>query len=134
MEKSALKVKNKILLVDDINENLTALQRQLRKPDRLFFSSNSGQEALSILEDEDISLVILDIKMPGIDGWEVATRLKADQKTSTIPIIAVTAYAMPNDRQKALNAGCDDYIPKPCAPNEVVDKVSHILSKKGGIL
>ena len=128
MKKSAVCKESKILLVDDINENLTALQRQLRKPDRLFYSASSGQDALMILEKEDISLIILDIKMPGIDGWEVAKRMKSSEKLKNIPILFITAeYLSDEFIQKGFEIGAVDYITKPVEPFLLQCKVDVFL-------
>ena len=128
MKKTAINIRNKILLVDDINENLTALQRQLRKPDRQFLMASSGSEALKILEKENISLIILDIKMPGIDGWEVAETMKSIEKLKNIPILFITAeYLSDEFIQKGFEIGAVDYITKPVEPFILQCKVDVFL-------
>jgi CheY-like chemotaxis protein len=100
------KRKFKILIVDDINENLSALERQLKRPDRLFIKTTSGREALSILDNEEISLIILDIKMPDMDGWEVAKRIKSSDRLKNIPILFITAeYISDEFIQKGFEIG-----------------------------
>ena len=121
-------IKSKILLVDDIDENLTALKRQLRKPDRIFFTAGSGEDALIILEKEDISLIILDIKMPGIDGWEVAEKMKSSDRLKNLPILFITAeYLSDEFIQKGFEIGAVDYITKPVEPFLLQCKVDVFL-------
>ncbi|MBN2419216.1 MAG: PAS domain S-box protein, partial [Deltaproteobacteria bacterium] len=128
MKRTVQAEKNKILLVDDIKENLTALQRQLRKPDRVFYTAGSGQDALTILDNEDISLIILDIKMPGVDGWEVAKRMKSSEKLKNIPILFITAeYLSDEFIQKGFEIGAVDYITKPVEPFLLQCKVDVFL-------
>ncbi len=120
--------KLKILIVDDVNENLSALERQLRKPDRLFIKTTSGQEALTILEKEEISLLILDIKMPDMDGWEVARRMKSNDRLKNIPILFITAeYISDEFIQKGFEIGAVDYITKPIEPFLIQCKVDVFL-------
>jgi PAS domain S-box-containing protein len=128
MEKAPDNIKDKILLVDDINGNLSALQRQLKKPDRIFYTAISGQEALKILEKEDISLIILDIKMPGTDGWEVAETMKSSEKMRKIPILFITAeYLTDEFIKKGFEIGAVDYITKPVEPYLLQCKVDVFL-------
>ncbi len=128
MKKSVNNITSRILLVDDISENLTALQRQLRKPDRHFYTAGSGQDALTILEKEDISLIILDIKMPGIDGWEVAKIMKSSERFKNIPILFITAeYLSDEFIQKGFEIGAVDYITKPVEPFLLQCKVDVFL-------
>jgi PAS domain S-box-containing protein len=128
MLKSEVNRKYKILIVDDISENLSALERQLKKPDRLFIKTTSGQEALSILEKEDISLIILDIKMPDMDGWEVAQRMKSSDRLKNIPILFITAVYLSDEFiQKGFEIGAVDYITKPIEPFLLQCKVDVFL-------
>jgi PAS domain S-box-containing protein len=132
MSKSPVSKKFKILIVDDINENLSALERQLRKPDRFFIKSTSGQEALSILQKETISLIILDIKMPDMDGWEVAQRMKSNDRMKNIPILFITAvYISDEFIQKGFEIGAVDYITKPIEPFLLQCKVDVFLRLYG---
>jgi CheY-like chemotaxis protein len=103
-----------ILLVDDRPENLIALEATLKSREYKTFTANSGQEALDILAAEEIALVLLDIQMPGMDGYETARRIKSDPRTSHIPVMMVTAIFKeePHIRQ-GYEAGAVDYIGKP---------------------
>jgi PAS domain S-box-containing protein len=128
MVKTDTNRKFKILIVDDINENLSALERQLKKPDRVFIKSTSGEEALRILDQEEISLIILDIKMPDMDGWEVAGRMKSSERLKNIPILFITAeYISDEFIQKGFEMGAVDYITKPIEPFLVQCKVDVFL-------
>lgn len=124
--------KYKILIVDDISENISALQRQLKRPDRFFLKATSGQEALTILAKEDISLLILDIKMPDMNGWEVASRLKTIERLKDIPILFMTAeYISDEFIQKGFEIGAVDYIIKPIEPFLLQCKVDVFLRLYG---
>ncbi|MBN1906867.1 MAG: PAS domain S-box protein, partial [Deltaproteobacteria bacterium] len=104
------------------------LERQLRKPDRLFIKTTSGQEALSMLDKEEISLIILDIKMPDMNGWEVAQRMKSSDRLKNIPILFMTAeYISDEFIQKGFEIGAVDYITKPMEPFLVQCKVDVFL-------
>lgn len=128
MGKKADELKDKILLVDDIEENLAALKRQLRKPDRLFYTADSGKDALTLLDKENISLIILDIKMPDVDGWEVANKMKSSKKLKNIPILFITAeYLSDEFIRKGFEMGAVDYITKPIEPFLLQCKVNVFL-------
>lgn len=128
MNKKATNRKSKILIVDDIDGNLSALQRQLRKPDRIFIKATSGRDALEIMGKEDISLIILDIKMPTMDGWEVAIKMKADKRLKNIPVLFITAeYLSDEFIQRGFKIGAVDYITKPVEPFLLQCKVDVFL-------
>ncbi|MBN1627658.1 MAG: PAS domain S-box protein [Deltaproteobacteria bacterium] len=117
-----------ILIVDDIQENLSALERQLRKPGRKFLRACSGPEALEILKNHDISLIIMDIKMPGMDGWETAGHIKKDKNLEDIPILFITAEYIANEFiQCGFKIGAVDYITKPFEPFLLKCKVDVFL-------
>ena len=80
--------------------------------------------------DQPLTRVILDLGMPGMDGWEVARRLKADPETADIPIIALTAFALRGDEERARGAGCDGYLAKPCRPQTIREAVRHFLGAR----
>jgi two-component system cell cycle response regulator DivK len=104
-----------LLVADDEPQNLDLIRMVVEEADvevRLVTASN-GQEAVRLARDFAPRLVLMDLKMPILDGWEATRRLKADPATRSIPIIAVSAQAMAGDRERALAAGCDDYIAKP---------------------
>ena len=104
-----------LLVVDDEPANLQLIRllvEELELPVRVATAGN-GLDALALARALGPSLVLMDLKMPGIDGWEATRRLKADPATASIPVIAVTAQAMVGDRERALAAGCDGYVTKP---------------------
>src|SRR5262245_51703523 len=86
-----------------------------------------GQAALQAVASANPDLILMDLSIPGIDGWECTRRLKADDKTRTIPILALTAHAMRGDEERALAAGCDGYLAKPISPKKVVEEVRKYL-------
>jgi two-component system, cell cycle response regulator DivK len=104
-----------LLVVDDEPANLQLIRllvEELELPVQVATAAN-GLDAVALARALGPSLVLMDLKMPGIDGWEATRRLKADPATSSIPVIAVTAQAMVGDRERALAAGCDGYVTKP---------------------
>jgi two-component system cell cycle response regulator DivK len=125
-------MKQKILVVEDNEDNLTVLCDELEYVGYEVISAANGEEAIEKTFTERPDLILMDISIPVIDGWEATRRLKADPKTENIPIIALTAHAMAGDAEKAKAAGCDGYIAKPCTPDEVAAKVSHFFPRREG--
>lgn len=123
-------MKQKILVVEDNEDNLTVLCDELEYVGYEVISAANGEEAIEKTLTERPDLILMDISIPVIDGWEATRRLKADPKTVDIPIIALTAHAMAGDAEKAKAAGCDGYIAKPCTPDEVAAKVSHFFPRR----
>jgi len=117
----------KILLVEDNEMNRDMLSRRLTRRGYEIVTALDGSEGLSMASSEMPDLILLDMDLPEIDGWEVARRLKNDSKTNQIPIIALTAYAMAGDREKALEAGCDDYDTKPVEFKRLLGKLESNL-------
>ena len=95
-------------------------------------SAANGAEGIAIAVAEQPDLILMDLNLPEIDGWEAARRLKADPATRRIPLIALTAHAMAGDREKALAAGCDDFDTKPVQFDRLLAKIERALSKKRG--
>lgn len=117
-----------ILIVDDIKENLSTLERQLRKPGRKFIRASSGSEALEILENHDISLIIMDIKMPGMDGWETTANIKKNKDLGDVPVLFISAeYISDEFIQRGFSIGAVDYITKPFEPFLLQCKVDVFL-------
>lgn len=108
--------------------NRDALSRRLRRHGYEVLIATAGLQGLRVASDARPDLILMDLGMPDIDGWECATRLKADVATSAIPIIALTAHAMVDDRQKALDAGCDDFDTKPINVSGLLEKMNRLLS------
>jgi CheY-like chemotaxis protein len=122
----------RILLIEDLDANQDLISRYLRLFDYEVAVASDGQAGLTKarLERSEIDLVLLDMNLPRMDGWEVARQLKADESTRTLPVIAVTAHAMVGDREKALSAGCDEYVTKPLDFTILLEKIESLLSKE----
>ena len=103
----------KILLVEDNELNRDMLTRRLKRKGFTVLCAENGQEAIDVAKSKTPEIILMDLSLPVVDGWTAAERLKADATTKSIPIIALTAHAMKGDREKALEAGCDDYDTKP---------------------
>jgi two-component system, cell cycle response regulator DivK len=117
----------KILIVEDNELNRDVLSRRLLRRGFQVLLATDGQDALTVAHDALPDLILLDLAMPTIDGWECARRLKRERSTSLIPIIALTAHAMVGDRQKALDAGCDDFDTKPIDFEGLLEKMNQLL-------
>ena len=118
---------HKILLVEDNEANRDMLSRRLKRRGFEVVIAVDGQQGVSMASTESPSLILLDMSLPIIDGWEVARRLKSDSHTKPIPIIALTAHAMSGDRKQALEAGCDEYDTKPVDLKRLLDKIHSFL-------
>lgn len=103
----------KILYVEDNDDNVYVVRNRLRRAGFTVLVATDGEEGLAMAAAERPDLILMDLSLPGLDGWEVTRRLKAAPETKHIPIIAVSAHAMAGDPEKALAGGCDDYETKP---------------------
>jgi two-component system cell cycle response regulator DivK len=114
-----------VLYIEDNPDNMTLVQRALETRGYKLLKAKNGLEGVRTAETEDVDLILLDINLPDIDGYEVAQRLRASEKKAlkTVPIIAVTANALKGDAEKALNAGCDVYMSKPINIRELWARV-----------
>ncbi len=121
----------KILLVEDNEMNRDMLSRRLVRNGFEIVMAVNGQEGLDLASSESPDLILLDMSLPIIDGWEAARRLKADAATAKIPVIALTAHAMVQDKQKALAAGCDDFDTKPVELPRLLEKINSLLQNGG---
>lgn len=119
----------KILLVEDDELNRDMLSRRLMRRDYEVVIAEDGQQGLAMASGEKPDLILMDLSLPVMDGWESTRRLKADPLTKSIPVIALTAHAMPGDREKSLEAGCDDFETKPVEFQRLLDKIEMLLSK-----
>jgi two-component system cell cycle response regulator DivK len=113
----------KILLVEDNEMNRDMLSRRLARKDFEVVIAVDGAEAVKMAKSETPALILMDMSLPVIDGWEATRRLKAQAVTKAIPIIALTAHAMSGDREKCLEAGCDDYDTKPIEFKRLLEKI-----------
>jgi CheY-like chemotaxis protein len=122
----------KVLLVEDNPENRDMLSRRLlRRGFKLSFAVD-GAEAVAFAREQMPDLVLMDLSLPIIDGWEATRQIKADPVTQKIPVIALTAHAMEGDRQKAIAAGCDDYDTKPVDLPRLLMKIETVLGLERG--
>lgn len=122
--------KKQVLIVDDDNRNIFALKATLKAKGYPCTSVMDAQEALHLLvQDKSIGIVLMDMMMPEMDGYEALSRIRNNELTATVPVIAVTAQAMVGDREKCLAAGADDYLSKPIDVDALVEKLNHFLSK-----
>ena len=119
-----------ILIVEDNEMNRDVLSRQLTRRGHAVRTAADGPLGLAMAREVAPDLILLDLGLPEIDGWECARRLKADPATRHIPIIALTAHAMSGDREKALDAGCNDYDTKPIELPRLLGKIEALLGAK----
>mgnify|MGYP001564737420 CR=1 FL=1 len=120
----------KILLVEDNEMNRDMLSRRLERRGYQVVIAVDGEQGMAMARSEAPDLILMDMSLPVLDGWEAARQLKAAPETRAIPIIALTAHAMVGDREKAIEAGCDDYDTKPVEFQRLVEKIQGILSKE----
>jgi CheY-like chemotaxis protein len=120
----------KILLVEDNEMNRDMLSRRLQKQGFEVVLAVDGEEGVAKAQSEAPALILMDMSLPGIDGWEATRRLKAAAPTQKIPIIALTAHAMTDDRAKALAAGCDDFDTKPVELPRLLSKIQALLGQQ----
>jgi CheY-like chemotaxis protein len=118
----------KILLVEDNEMNRDMLSRRLQRKGYQVMVALDGQSGVEMTQTQAPDLVLMDMSLPLLDGWEATRRLKADAATRHIPVIALTAHAMSSDREKALEAGCDDYDIKPVELPRLLGKIEALLS------
>ena len=120
----------KLLLVEDNPENRDMLSRRLLKRGFDMTFAMDGAEAVTRAVADRPDLILMDLSLPVIDGWEATRRIKADAATAAIPVIALTAHAMAGDRQKALDAGCNDYDTKPVDLPRLLGKIEALLGPR----
>ena len=118
-----------VLLVEDNPHNRKIFSGMLTHAGFVVIEAEDGHKALAEMAvDKTLpDIVLMDLSIPGVDGWEVTRRLKADARTRVVPIIALTAHAMRGDEERARAAGCDHYLAKPISPKKVVEEVRKIL-------
>ena len=115
----------KILVADDDFDNRTIVQQALEAAGYAVVTATNSEEALERVASETPQVLLLDLSMPKMNGWEVAKRLRENPAYDAMPIIAFTAHALVGEELKAKAAGCDDYISKPCLPKDVVAKLAY---------
>ena len=117
----------RILLVEDNEMNRDMLSRRLERRGYDVIVAVDGEEGVARARTDGPDLVVMDLSLPGIDGWEATRQLKAAEETRSIPVLALTAHAMAGDREKALAAGCDDFDTKPVDLPRLVGKLERLL-------
>jgi two-component system, cell cycle response regulator DivK len=117
----------KILLIEDNEMNRDMLSRRLQRRGYEVAIALDGEQGLAMARTDVPALILMDMSLPGIDGWEATRQLKATPETRRIPVIALTAHAMSGDREKALAAGCDDFDTKPIELPRLIEKIEALL-------
>ncbi len=120
----------RILLVEDNDLNLDMLSRRLRRRKFEVLTAEDGQAGIEVATARQPDLILMDMSLPVLDGWEATRRLKASPETANIPVIALTAHAMAEDRREALAAGCDDYDTKPVEFRRLLRKIAAQLEDR----
>ena len=123
---------NRVLLVEDNEDNFELVRFLLERAGFQVLAGHDGQEALDMARKELPDLILMDLSLPGIDGWTAARELKDDPKTSHIPLMALTAHTLPGDRKRAMESGFDGYISKPIDVVNFGDSITKILQAKPG--
>lgn len=120
----------KILLVEDNEMNRDMLSRRLARKGFAVVSAIDGLQGVELAGSEAPDLILMDMSLPGIDGWEATRRIKSAEQTRATPVIALTAHAMSGDRERALEAGCDDYDTKPIDLERLLGKIQSLLAAR----
>ncbi len=122
----------KVLLVEDNEMNRDMLSRRLiRRGFQVLFAMD-GQQGVDLARSERPDIILMDMSLPVIDGWEATRRVKADDATRSVPVIGLTAHAMAGDREKAIEAGCDDYDTKPVELDRLIGKIERLIGAAKG--
>ena len=121
---------NKILLIEDNETNRDMLSRRLARKGYEVILATDGAEGVSLAHKQAPDLILMDMSLPVLDGWEATRQLKAAAATRAIPVIALTAHAMAGDREKAMEAGCDEYETKPVEFQRLLSKIEALLNGK----
>ncbi|MGH9202510.1 MAG: response regulator [Vicinamibacterales bacterium] len=119
----------KILYVEDNDDNVFVIRERLTRLGFEVVVAADGERGVAMAETEAPDLILMDLRLPGIDGWEATRRLKAAPETKAIPVIALSAHAMAGDREQALAAGCDDYATKPVDFPKLLERIQTILAR-----
>jgi two-component system cell cycle response regulator DivK len=120
----------KVLLVEDNEMNRDILFRRLSRRGYVVVFAVNGQQGVEMARSEKPDIILMDMSLPVMDGWEATRRLKSDNATRNVPVIGLTAHAMSGDQEKALAAGCDDYDTKPVELDRLIEKIERLLSQR----
>ncbi|HUP81585.1 MAG TPA: response regulator [Pirellula sp.] len=119
-----------LLIVEDNQDNLDMLSRRLQRRGYAVLIATDGEMGVKRASDDHPDLILMDISLPILNGWEATRQIRANSSTSQIPIIALTAHAMAGDREKALDAGCTDYHTKPVEFDRLIQQIEHLLTSR----
>jgi len=120
----------RVLLVEDNADNREVIRTILTHYGYEVIEAHNGEDGVELAQSARPDIILMDLSLPKIDGWEAASRIKSKAELKRIPIIAITAHAMSGDEQKALEKGCDGYLAKPCTPKSVVELVEKYLKDR----
>lgn len=120
----------RVLIVEDNELSLDMLSRRMRRKGYVIITAMDGAQAISMAQSERPDLILMDMRLPVLDGWQATRQIKATPATSHILIIALTAQAMAGDREKAMEAGCDEYETKPVDLPRLLNKIDALLDRK----
>jgi CheY-like chemotaxis protein len=120
----------KILLVEDNEMNRDMLSRRLQRKGYEVVLAEDGEQALALAPLEEPDLILMDVSLPAMDGWQVTRLLKSHESTRHVPVIALTAHALSSDRDRAFEVGCDDYDTKPVEFGRLSEKIENLLVEK----
>ena len=121
----------KILYVEDNEDNIFMLENRLRRAGHTVVIANDGAQGVAMASSERPDIILMDLSLPVLDGWQATSQIKAAPDTKHIPVIALTANAMAGDREKALAAGCDDYDMKPIELPRLLAKIKSLAERAG---
>ena len=120
-----------VLVIEDNKDNLKIVTYALRRAGYSVLAAETGEEGFKLAEAERPAFILMDINLPGMDGIETTKRIRASKADGSIPIIAITSYAMTGDRERILAAGCNGYIEKPIDPMTIVEQIHNIVGITG---
>jgi CheY-like chemotaxis protein len=122
----------KVLLIEDNEMNRDILFRRLSRRGYEVVCAFDGRQGIEMARSEMPDIILMDLGLPEVDGWEATRRVKADHETRHVPVIGLTAHAMSGDREKALAAGCDEYDTKPVELERLIEKMERLLTERRG--
>ena len=120
----------KVLLVEDNEMNRDMLSRRLVRRGYEVVFAVDGQQSIDMARSELPDVILMDMSLPVVDGWEATRRIKSDEMTRNVPVIGLTAHAMSSDRERAIEAGCDDYDTKPVELDRLIEKIERLLGMR----
>jgi two-component system cell cycle response regulator DivK len=122
-----------VLVVDDFTDNREMYSEYLAYCGFDVIEAKNGKEAIEAAQEKQPDIIIMDLSLPVMDGWEATRRLKADERTRKIPVVALTGHALAGHSQGAKEAGCDSFLAKPCLPDQLVAEIKRMLDGKAAV-